>query len=201
MVCVYTGAVSCIVKDISDYEEPGFKTFFQYLTETYRASLFFALINSALVMLLTLTMNFYFNMASMIGFVAFAFLFWVGFIWLVSFQFFFPLQSRMDKKVLKNVRKMFMLFFDNTFFALGLLIGSVIILVLSALTALMLPGFGCLVLWWNVALKLRLYKYDYLEEHPEKEKGKKIPWSALLIADKERVGKRTLRGMFFPWKD
>ena len=64
----------------------------------------------------------------------------------------------------------------------------------------MLPGISAVVLWISVGLKLRLYKYDYLEKNPEANR-KKIPWDALLVADKDRVGKRTLRGMIFPWKE
>ena len=45
-----------------------------------------------------------------------------------------------------------------------------------------------------------MYKYDWLEANPEANR-KKIPWDALLMDDKERVGKRTLRGMIFPWKE
>ena len=49
-------------------------------------------------------------------------------------------------------------------------------------------------------MKLRLYKYDYLEENPDAKRND-IPWDALLIDERERVGKRTLRGMIFPWKE
>ena len=103
-------------------------------------------------------------------------------------------------KFKKNIKKIFLIFFDNTFFSLGVFIGSVVILAASSFTAFMLPGVGTIVLWVNAALKLRLYKYDYLEAHPEANR-KKIPWDALLIDEKERVGKRTLRGMIFPWKE
>jgi hypothetical protein len=72
--------------------------------------------------------------------------------------------------------------------------------ILSAFTAFLLPGLGSIVLLLQVATKLRIYKYDYLEENPEANR-RKIPWDAILIDDKQRVGKRTLRGMIFPWKE
>ena len=199
-VCVFSGAAGCMTRDISDYGEPGFRDFVTYLKETYKASLVFALINSVLVFLLSIIMPFYLQQPSIIGPLAFAFLFWIGLIWLVASQYFFPLQARMDKRIFKNIRKMFLLFFDNTLFSLVVFLGSIIIIALSSFTAFMLPGFAALFLWLNVAMKLRLYKYDYLEEHPEANR-RKIPWPALLRTDKERVGKRTLRGMIFPWKE
>jgi len=200
LVCVFTGAASSVTNDIADYGEPGFRDFFRYLKETYKPSLLFAVANSCLLFLISLAFPFYMGMKSMVGPVAFAFLFWVSLIWLVSIQFFFPLQSRINKSFKKNFKKIFLIFFDNTFFALGVFLGSLVILVASSFTAFMLPGIGTIVLWVNDAFKLRLYKYDYLEEHPEANR-RKIPWDALLIDEKERVGKRTLRGMIFPWKE
>jgi hypothetical protein len=44
-----------------------------------------------------------------------------------------------------------------------------------------------------------MYKYDYLEKNPGDRR--RIPWDALLVEDRERVGKRTLKGMIFPWKE
>ena len=59
---------------------------------------------------------------------------------------------------------------------------------------------GALLLWYNVALKLRMYKYEYLEKNPN-AKRKDIPWETLLAEEKEYLGKRTLKGFIFPWKD
>jgi uncharacterized membrane protein YesL len=117
----------------------------------------------------------------------------------LALQFFFPVQSRLDKKFGKILKKMFLLFLDNPLFSVGLLVGAVATLALSAFTALLLPGIASILLWWNVALKLRIYKYDYLEKHPDARRN--IPWDALLVEDRERVGKRTLKGMIFPWKE
>ena len=200
LVCVYTGAVSQAARAISDYEEPGFRDFWVYLQETWKPSLWFALANSAVLFFVSLAMPFYLRMRNLVGPVAFAFLFWVAIIWLVSIQYFFPLQSRVNTDFKKNVRKIFLLFFDNTFFSIGLAIMSVLIAVLSGFTAFMLPGLAAVVLWHNEGLKLRMYKYDWLEQNPGADR-KKIPWDALLVEDRERVGKRTLRGMIFPWKE
>ena len=72
---VYSGAASCITKEIADYEEPGFKDFAQFLKDTYKPSLLFALVNTLIVFLLTLAMPFYLALKSLFGPLAFAFLF------------------------------------------------------------------------------------------------------------------------------
>jgi hypothetical protein len=85
-------------------------------------------------------------------------------------------------------------------FAVGLAIGGVFIMLVSFVTAFLVPGITGLAIWYQSALRLRMYKYDYLEEHPDTPK-REIPWDALIYDDRERVGKRTLRGMIFPWKE
>jgi hypothetical protein len=200
MVCVYTGAASGMCRAIADYEEPGFRDFADYLRTTWAPSLAFAGVNAGVAFFLSLAMPFYLQMKNVVGPIAFAFLFWVTIIWAFSSQFFFPLQSRVNTMFRKNLRKIFLLFFDNTMFAIGLAIGAVFIAVVSGFTAFMLPGIAAVVLWHNEGLKLRMYKYDWLEANPGADR-KKVPWDALLVEDKERVGKRTLRGMIFPWKE
>ena len=84
----------------------------------------------------------------------------------------------------------------------GLLTLEAVLLIagVSIFTAFLFPGFGGLLVWHQAAMRLRLYKYDYLEENPGANR-KKIPWDGLLVEEKEKVGKRTLRGMIFPWKE
>ncbi|MCF6336254.1 MAG: hypothetical protein L3J12_10990, partial [Spirochaetales bacterium] len=77
---------------------------------------------------------------------------------------------------------------------------SLIVLSLSVFTAFLIPGVTVILLAHQTAVKLRLYKYDYLEEN--KDTGRKnIPWNTLLFDEREKVGKRTLKGMIFPWKE
>jgi uncharacterized membrane protein YesL len=200
LVCIYTGAVSHMARSIANYDEPGFRDFWAYFKQTWKPSLLFGVANAVVLFFVSLAMPFYLQMRSLLGPVAFAFLFWVALIWVVSIQYFFPLQSQVNTDFRKNIRKVFLLFFDNTFFSIGVLIGTVVTVALSGFTAFMLPGLAAVILWHNEGLKLRMYKYDWLEENPGADR-KKVPWDALLVDDRERVGKRTLRGMIFPWKE
>jgi hypothetical protein len=54
------------------------------------------------------------------------------------------------------------------------------------------------------ALRLRLYKYDYLEAHPEIKTAKErriIPWDELIQEDKDALGPRSFKSFIFPWKE
>jgi hypothetical protein len=196
---VYSGVVSIMTSTIADYVKPEFRDFLPALKATYPTSLLFALVNLVLVILFQIAFQVYGQIQSFVGPLASSFLFWVLIFWVLAFQYFFSIQARLDRKFGKLLKKMFLLLLDNPLFTVGLLIGTLITFALSVFTAFLLPGITSIFLWWNVALKLRLYKYDYLEEHPDARRN--IPWDALLTEDRERVGKRTLKGMIFPWKE
>jgi uncharacterized membrane protein YesL len=199
---VYSGAVSCLTKDLASGQKVSFKLFVQYLKETYKPSLIFGLLNFVLLFILLVAGIYYLGtMDNLINPTIFFFLVWLFLFWLAASQYFFALQSMFDKKLRKNLRKMLLLLLDNTAFTLfALLLGSLIILGLAVLTLFVLFGFATIFLWYNVALKLRLYKYEYLEEHPEAKRSK-IPWDTLLAEEKKIVGRRTFRSLLFPDKD
>jgi hypothetical protein len=200
MFFVYLGAVSRATSDIADYKQPGFSDFLSSLKETYPGSLLIALCVFAFVFVISTAFSFYGNLQSMAGPLAVAFLFWVTVVLILAGQFFFPIQARLDRKLRKIVKKSFLVLLDNTVFSLVVFAVTIVIFVISVFIMLIIPGISSILLFWNVALKLRLYKYDYLEQHPT-ENRRKIPWDALLVNDRERVGKRTLKGMIFPWKE
>ncbi len=200
LLSVYTGAASRFVRDIANYQAPSFREFWEYVKVTYPSSLLFAITNIVFIFLLSIAFPVYGHIKSIVGPIAFSLLFWLTVTWILSSQYFFPVQSQLDLRFKKILKKMFLIFLDNLGFSIALAIGGLVIIVISVFTAFLLPGPAALLLWVNVALKLRLYKYDYLEENPGANK-KAIPWDALLIEDREKVGKRTLKGMIFPWKE
>ncbi|HVO40124.1 MAG TPA: hypothetical protein VMV03_13930 [Spirochaetia bacterium] len=200
LLAAYTGAVSAMCSEIADYRQPGFSDFFRFVRQSFGSSLLLALVVGVYVFVVSIAFRFYGGMKNFFGLGAFALLLWVTIGWVLSSQYFFPIQSRLDRKFRKIFRKTFLVFFDNPGFSIGLLICALIVLTISLFTALLLPGLATILLWWNVAFKLRLYKYDWIEQNPDANR-RKVPWDALLVADRERVGKRTLRGMIFPWKE
>ena len=200
ILALYSGIVSKMCSEVSDYKQPGFSDIPRFLKETYASSLLLALAVGVYVFVVTIAFQFYGGLKSLAGPLAIAVLFWVTVGWVFASQYFFPIQSRLDRKFRKIFRKMFLVFFDNPGFSIGLFICTIIVSVISVFTAFLLPGLSTILLLWNAAFKLRLYKYDWLEQNAGANK-KRIPWDALLVEDRERVGKRTLKGMIFPWKE
>jgi hypothetical protein len=61
-----------------------------------------------------------------------------------------------------------------------------------------------LFLWFQVTMRLRLKKYDYLYgEGAAVRTGekKKIPWETLWFKEKEMVDRRSWKNIFTPWRD
>ena len=130
-------------------------------------------------------------------------LLWGSLAWFLGLQFYFPLRFRLGGGFRKNFRKCFVLLFDNPGFSLFLFVWNGLTLLLSTFLAFLAPGIAGLALAQNDAMRLRLLKYDWLEkEGGAGSPGRKtIPWKELLEEENELVGKRTLRGMIFPWKE
>ncbi|MBN1699537.1 MAG: hypothetical protein JW881_18605 [Spirochaetales bacterium] len=198
LLFIYSGAVHGVLRDIADYKSPGFRDFFVYLKESVLISLGYALGMIAITVLLVLSILLYSYMDFFFKFSAQIILVFLLITLFTAGQYFFPIFYGLDKRFLKILKKMFIIFFDNVLFSFILLIFTPIIMIISFFTLFIIPGPAFILLLHNVALKLRLYKYDYLEKNPE---AKKIPWEQLLIDDREKVGTRTLKGMIFPWKE
>ncbi len=197
---IYMGVVSSCAKMITDYKRINFKYFIEFLKETVKPSFLFALVNSTFIFFCYNALVYYFSMDSIYGVILFTIVFWVSIIWVCAVQYFFPLQSRMDKIFKKNIKKMFYMLFGNSIFTIILLIMNIFIIAISFFTFFLIPGITFVMILLNTALKLRLLKYDYLEENPNAN-PKKIPWDTLLEEERKGVGKRTLKGMIFPWKE
>ena len=77
------------------------------------------------------------------------------------------------------------------------------------MTFLIVPGLNGILLSSTKALRLRLYKYDWIEKmsgtDPEfennRDKRNEVPWDELLADDKESLGPRKLSSFVFPWKN
>jgi len=197
---VYVGAASFMARDITNYETPEWRDFWDYLKQTWPAGLVLGGIYVLHIFLITVAFPVYGGMNNILGLAALAFLFWASVIWIIASQFYFPIRSRLDTSVRKVLKKCFIVFFDNTGFAIYTAVGTLIITALSIFTAFLLPGVMGILIWIQAGFKLRLYKYDYLEEHPDVKRNQ-VPWDALLIDERDRVGKRTFKGMIFPWKE
>ena len=131
------------------------------------------------------------------------------FVWLVVFtllslQWFVAIRSLMHNDFKKCLKKCFIIFFDNIWFSLFTVVYNFFLLVLSVFLFGLLPSVAGITLAQVNALRLRLYKYDYYEAHPELKTPKEkryIPWDELLQNDKETLGPRSFKSLIFPWKE
>jgi uncharacterized membrane protein YesL len=200
MLFVYGAGVAMVARDIADYRTPGWNTIIEYIRATWGTGLLYGAMLVGSFVLLSVALPTYAGMNNLLGAVALALLFWAAIIWYVGLQFYLPVRSRLDTNIKKIIKKSFIVLFDNPLYAIASALGFTAITVLSVFTAFLLPGPAGALIWLQSGFKLRMLKYDYLEEHPDADR-KHIPWDRLLVEDRERVGKRTLKGMIFPWKE
>jgi len=197
---VYAGTISMMARDIVNYQRPEFRNLVRYLKDSWVSSAVLGSMYVAITLVFRIGVPFYSALGNMIGLAAIVFLMWAVIIFAMASLYYFPVRSQLDQKIRKILRKSFVLLFDNTLFTVALAVGAVATAGISVFTALLIPGLTGVMIWLQAGLKLRLLKYDYLEEHPEANR-RNIPWDALLVDDREKVGTRTLRGMIFPWKE
>jgi len=200
VIAYYAGGVFRFTLDLSDFKRGGLILFFKHLIGSWKQNL----ISCVLALLLTAAALFavpYYLFADSIVLLAIGgVLFWVWFTAFLASLFFPPASVRLRKKLLPSLRDSFSFVFDNLAFCLFSFSVFLVILVVSALLLFMLPGAATALLWVNVCFKVRLYKYVYLRTHPGTAK-RDIPWDELIAEDRDMVGKRTLRGLIFPWRE
>jgi hypothetical protein len=198
--CVYLAAAALVIPRISNYGGFGFKDFFENIKTAIPIGLVFGGALLLLFLVATTAIPFYSQINSIAGILFAALIFWTLIAACLSLQFFLVIRGRLDKKIFKSLKKSFIIFVDNPGFACYVLFCSIIQLALSVFLAFLIPGPAGILLFQDEALRLRLFKYDYLEENPDADR-KKIPWDALLIDDRDKTGTRTLRNFIFPWKE
>lgn len=196
----YMGVVQGITKRITFGEEVTVRDIGGIWKESALHSLGFGLITFAIIASLFFAVPVYQQMGNILALAAIFFMIWMLAFWLCAAQYHYPVLYQLDKRFPKIIRKAFVLFIDNTGFSIFTFFFGVIVFALSGLTAFIVFGPAAVVMFYQTAMKLRMYKYDYLEEHPNAKK-KEIPWDKLCAADEERTGRRTLKNMIFPWKD
>jgi hypothetical protein len=197
---VYLAAAARSLRAVSDYGVFDFKDFFRGIRRAWPAGLVMGLLTCFASLLITRVIPFYIGMNSMVGLFLAAVIFWTLLAGVLALQFFLPLYFRLGPTLFKAFKKSMLICVDNPFFCVFSLIHNTVLLVLSALTAFLIPGPAGIILYLDEALRLRLLKYDWIEAHPQAPRGK-IPWELILMEEREKTGSRSLRSLIFPWKD
>lgn len=189
--------------EISHNKSVGLLSIFTNMIHIWKDALYLSLLLLILFVSGTIPLPFYFTMGGILGISISAIIFWVIVVTLLALQWFIPLSVQLKGGFWKTLKKSYLLFLDNGGFSIFMAIYTILLLVLSVLLAFLVPGISGVLLAQNNALKLRLYKYDWLEENPDivnKKEGKNIPWDELLADDDEIIGPRTFKNLIFPWK-
>jgi len=192
---------SCAAK-IANFKSVTFKEYLAEIKNVWKDGLLFGLLIGFLGVFAFFSIPFYFAQGTIFGFFLAAVLFWFLLICILALQYFLPLRSLMNNDFKKCLKKSFILFFDNPGFSIFLLFYTIILLVLSCVLFFMIPGFTGLLLAQTNALRLRLYKYDWYEAHPDltPKERKHVPWDELIAEDYDTLGPRSLKSFIFPWK-
>ena len=197
-------AVSNLMSRIADYKSFSFKEIGGEIKRTWRHGVLFAVIEAFCWIIVGVAVPYYFSFRNFLGLFLGVSVVWIFALIQLSLLWFFPIRSRLESNFRKCLKKCFIVFFDNTGFTLFMLLYSGVLVILTPFLAFLVPGFSGLLLAWNNAFKLRMYKYDWMELHPEipiQTARKQIPWNELLAEDRETVGSRSIRNLIFPWKD
>lgn len=201
MLFIVASVSSSLIRKVADYKSVAFSDVPSAFMSSWKYGLFLSVLASAFFALSIFGMLYYSTLKSMLGLAAMALLFWITLGVYLVLIWFFPARNRLEGNFGKLLRKSALLMLDNI--ALSLFTGLILIPIQFALWPLTaFGGFGPagIQLFMEDALRLLMFKYDWLEENPDARK-KDVPWFELLIDEREKVGKRTLRGMIFPWKD
>jgi hypothetical protein len=194
------GATSVVAREISDYDVPEARLFLLAVKGVWKDALFFSVCFLLNGMLLDSILPFYLTLGSRIaGLLLAVLLFWACLAWWAAMVYYYPVRLRLNLPVFAAVRQAFLLFADNLAPSLAVFLLSAAALTLSLLTAMLLPGIALVLVFHQVAGRTLLLKYRYLDGHPQ-AKGE-IPWSLLLKDDLEVIGRRSLKGIVFPWKE
>lgn len=201
---IFTLAINQTVAKFADYKYVSFKETLSEIPGVIKDAFLTALFFIIIFYLGFLGIPFYLRMGNLLGVFLGAVVFWILIISVLALQWYFPIRAQLGNNFLKAIKKSYIVFFDNAGFSVFMFIYTIFLFVLSFVLAFLVPGISGILLGYNNAFRLRLYKYDWLEEHTEiplKQARRQIPWDELLQDDRDTLGPRSLKSFIFPWKD
>jgi hypothetical protein len=196
----WAGTQTYLLTMIANFHSPRFSDLGNAIRVGWRPGIQFGISLSIIVFLAIVTIPFYLKMHSLFGTIAASLIFWCMFTVMLALQYLLPVMIMLKDSYSKAIKKCLFICFDNILFSLFLFVWTLILGVVSCCSAFTIPGLAGMQLATVDALKLRLYKYDWLERNPEAERNS-IPWDTLLDGDREQVGTRSWKSLIFPWQD
>lgn len=203
LLCVAVLAYGIVAVDIADFKSIYIKDFFLAIPSAVKDGIFLGILISASVAVFSVGIPFYLAQNSFVSFILAAMMIWVLFTEIMILQWFVAVRSIFHNNFIKCLKKSFIIAFDNLGFSIFMVLYDILLVAVSFFTLGLVPSFTGIALTKVNALRLLLYKYDYLENHPELKtvrERQKIPWKELIKDDEEALGPRTLKSFLFPWK-
>ena len=195
------GATALVSRRISDHDLPENSLWLLGAKTLWKDALFFTAWVILHAAVFTLLIPFYLGLANrLVGLSLAMTLFWVCIFWWVAMIYYYPLRLRLNLPVFRAAHRSLLFLTDNLSLSLAISMVSAVILMLSVVTSMLLPGISFVLIFHQVAGRTILLKYTYLESHPTANR-KDIPWNLLLKDDLEIIGKRSLKEILFPWKE
>ncbi len=195
------GAISFIMFNVSEYKNVLWVDVVKAVKKNAMVNFGYSLIMTGFFILSFLGTNYYISIKSIFAVAAWSLLLWVNLGIYLAAIWIFAVRNRLSGGFWKSLKKCVLIMIDNI--ALTLFTGLIMIplqVILWPLTSFAAFGPAGIQLYLNVSLRLLMHKYDWLEENPEAAR-QSIPWYELLVEEREKIGRRTLKGMIFPWKD
>lgn len=200
---ILIGAFAQSAYSIADFKSMTLKEYFKNIASAVKKYFKFACLLSGIIIALVVGFPIYISVNSFYGVMLGMILLLASLIVFLAFQWYIPLSVMVKGDFKKLVKKCFAVLVDNFAFSLFMAIYSIALLCLSIVCFLTIPGLNGILLGYVNALRLRLYKYDWLDQHPNlkvAKERKNIPWEALLKEDEVMFGKKSIKTLFMPWK-
>ena len=189
---------------IANFDGIHFTDFFKKIPSVLKDAALISLLCAALSILSVIGIRWYFTQGNYVYLFMGCVFVWFDFFAIITLQWFVAVRSIMHNNFKKCLKKCLIIMLDNTGFSIGMAFYSLILTAFSIFLVGLIPSVSGITLARVNALRLRLYKYDYLELHPElktKRERKEIPWEELIYEDRETLGPRKFKSFIFPWKD
>ena len=198
---ILIGGSAEVVHNYSDYKHESWSAFRSGIKRNIRHSLLFSAVLLFFFITLIFVIPFWFSqIGGVMGGIAGILLVWIDVAIVLALPYYFPLMTLLPAdRPLKTLKKCLIILADNMAFSLFMLVYNAICIAITVFTIGLIPGLVGLQLASQDAMKLRMFKYDYMEENADADR-KHIPWDDLLYEEKEKVGPRSLKSMIFPWK-
>ena len=194
------GGVASATYGWSNYQSGTFAAFKEGLTRNIRHRLLYVGLQLFQCVFISIVFPFYFGNSGPVFLIISVVLFWFEIVLLLALPYYFPLMSRLPgDRPLKTLKKCFIVFIDNFGFSIFFGIYNLICTLLTIFTFGLIPGVAGMQLAKQDAMKLLMFKYDYLEENENADR-RHIPWEDLIYDEREKLGPRSFKNMIFPWK-